>query len=478
MKIQAQWRGFMVQSDYIEFLAARELQAWFRSKVARNSYLEYKAARCIQSHARKMVAVRDLKEYLAAQVIQSWYRCQSIHHDYHVFVSARKIQAQWRGFEARRVVGDELWLRDDAATTIQKTWRMFYQFSNYTILSFEKHAATTIQKYWRRFWQSSHYVILRYEITRIQSFIRGYQQRQKIYHLNHYTTLIQSSARSFMARKNCHMERLIAAMVQSASISLSTRLASKRIQRWYRLKSKESMQKKAALKIERFFIWVRKEVEVEIERREKMKLVKRQKQRRKRTDEEDTLLESVWNNTLDEKSTRKSKSKGRQKLRSGSKRGKDRKKDASKNSPGRHQRVDNILSSPTKQNFYDPHDADQGQLPPTTTVNMAFDYPDTHSDVSGLTTPSVFVPPVSRVKMRGQDLEDDLDLEEAWLNASQIKRVGGDNMGRKKSSVKRTDSSKENGDISNRLDHIPLEKNRVVPLEPSRRVHRDILKRG
>lgn len=90
------------------------------------------------------------------------------------------------------------------------------------------------------------------------------------------------------------MERLITAMVQSASMSLSTRLASKRIQRCYRDTRMTAEKKHAALVIERFFIWVRREVKEEIERREKMKLVKRKKQRRKQMDEEDTLLESVF----------------------------------------------------------------------------------------------------------------------------------------------------------------------------------------
>jgi len=501
--LQSQYRGYMVRNDYIEYLAARKIQACFRRTLARNIYIEYQAARCIQAQARRIIAVKNFKEYRAARAIQCWYRCQSISRDYSVFVAARKIQAQWRGFEARRVVGDELWLRDDAATSIQKTWRMFYQFSNYTILSFEKHAATTIQRCWRGFWQSSHYVILQFEIVRIQAFLRGNHQRKKLKQQNDSARVIQSTARRFMARKNCHMERLIAAMVWSASTSLSTRLASKRIQRWYREKRTKSEQKKAALIIERFFLWVRTEVEEEIERREKMKLVKRQKQRRRRRDEEDTLLESVWNTTLDDNTVqeqkkdkrKKDKTKGRQNRDSRSKKGSEheegRRKEATKQKSssrskenqhgGRRIEKEQKQSVRNRFGFYDPNEVEV-QRPPTATVNMANDYSDTHSEVSGITTPSIFVGPISRVKMKSQDVEDDLDLEEAWMDTSQVKRSV--DIGKKKKIMSRMqrnhsrDSSKENGDVSNRLDSVQADKNRIVPLDSSRRVHRDIMRRA
>eukprot|EP00555_Chaetoceros_dichaeta_P007008 CAMPEP_0198258590 /NCGR_PEP_ID=MMETSP1447-20131203/7968_1 /TAXON_ID=420782 /ORGANISM="Chaetoceros dichaeta, Strain CCMP1751" /LENGTH=589 /DNA_ID=CAMNT_0043945743 /DNA_START=277 /DNA_END=2046 /DNA_ORIENTATION=+ len=501
--IQKTFRGYVVKRDYDEYMGACKIQALVRTMIARNVYIDYQAARTIQAQTRTMIAMKDLHYYQAARDIQTWYRCYSVNRDYLVFISARKIQSQWRGFEARRAVADELWLRDDAAISIQKQWRMFYQCSNFTIMSFERHAASIIQKHWRGFWQFSHYVILRFEIVRIQAFARGCAQRRKLELAHDCATIMQSTARCFLAKKNCHMERLIMAMVKSASLSLSTRLASTRIQRWYRATNSRGEERKAALVIERFFIWVRREVEEEIDRREKMKLVKRKKQRRRRMDEEDTLLESVWNGTVCGESIsgqkkekgRKSKSKGHRKKKSDkiskgeesdSKTKEGKKKSTAKQGksaghPKEYRQEGpqkDKSSNPTRFSFYDPDEQFPIMELPTATVNMEKDYPDTHSDVSGITTPSVFVSPLSRLKVKNQDSAD-VDLEDAWMSAS-VKRTSTANRGKKGKKEKTNrmqrknskDSFKENDDA-----HVTLVKNSAAPMEP-RRQHRDLLRRG
>jgi len=270
-------------------------------------------------------------------------------------------------------------------------------------------------------------------------------------------------------------------------LSLSTRLASKRIQRWYRARISFGEEKKAALIIERFFIWVRREVEEEIERREKIKLVKRKKQRRRRNDEEDTLLESVWNGTLGDlggksisgNKREKGKSKGRRKKngdtnksrvgeeKSQMSRSKDsRKKNTTKKSrsvkENRQEEHDKEeASNPTRFSYYDPNDEYAMMRPPTASVHMEKDCSDTHSDVSGITTPSVFVSPLSRLKQKNQDT-DDFDLEEAWANASV--KASTSNAGKNKNRLQRNrsiSSTKEN-------DASP---------DRSRRKHRDLLRR-
>lgn len=516
--LQKTHRMHIVKRDYTEYSAARTIQAHFRAREARTIFAEYRAARSIQSHVRTLIALRDMANYRAARDIQSWYRCHSVQSDYRVFVSVRKIQSQWRGFEARRAVADELWLREDAAISVQKTWRSFYHCSNYTILSFEKHAATVLQRAWRGFWQFSHYVILRFEIVRVQAFVRGVAQRRKLLLEQECATIMQSTARCFLAKKNCHMERLITAMVRSASLSLSTRLASRRIQRWYRLKSQKSEERKAALVIERFFIWVRKEVEEEIERREKMKLVKRKKQRRRRMDEEDTLLESVWNGTVcdigsqqgKKEKLKKSKSKSHRKKKSDNKKGSKGEESNSKSKEGKKKsaakqakssghvkehRQDGhaIEESPANRfSFYDPNEEYPSVRPPTATVNMEKDYPDTHSDVSGITTPSVFisglVSPLSRLKLKNQD-SDEVDLEEAWMNASvnmqasvKVKKLNAGNRMKKEKKdklnrIKRHNSKDQGSSKENDEVHGKLDKNSAAPMEP-RRQHRDLLRRG
>jgi len=60
-------------------------------------------------------------------------------------------------------------------------------------------------------------------------------------------------------------------------------------------------EKKAALKLEKFFIWVRKEVERNFNRREKIKLVRREKLQKKKAMTDEALLESIWLKTVDNK---------------------------------------------------------------------------------------------------------------------------------------------------------------------------------
>ena len=119
-------------------------------------------------------------------------------------------------------------------------------------MTVEKEAATRIQQYWSGFWPYSHYIILRFEIVRIQAFARGCAQRNYLALQHDCATVIQSTTRGFLANKNCHMERIITAMVQPASMFLSIRLTSKRIQRCYRDTRMTAEKKHAALVIGRF----------------------------------------------------------------------------------------------------------------------------------------------------------------------------------------------------------------------------------
>ena len=242
--------------------------------IVRHIFQEYQAACTIQAAVRTCLAVQDFGVYISSRKIQTWYRSCSTRSNYVIFISARKIQARWRGCEARRAVGDELWIHDDAATSIQKTWRIFFQFTNYTIMTVEKEATTRFQQYWRGCWQYSHYIILRFEIVCIQNFSWGCAQCNYLALQNDCASVIQRTAFYFLANKNYHMEQLITAMMQSATMSLSIRLSSKIIQRCYSNTRMIAEKKHTALVIKCLFIWERREVEEEIERREKMKLVK------------------------------------------------------------------------------------------------------------------------------------------------------------------------------------------------------------
>jgi len=94
------------------------------------------------------------------------------------------------------------------------------------------------------------------------------------------------------------MERLYSSVMYSAEKSLTYKNAAKKIQKGFRDLHYSMKEKKAALIIERFFIWVQDEVEREIERRKKKKMLKRQKDRTKQNVAEDNILDGVWDETV------------------------------------------------------------------------------------------------------------------------------------------------------------------------------------
>ena len=286
----------------MEYRAALTIQCAWRMKSAKQIYSRESAARKIQAAVRGWFVYSLYKQFIAARRIQSWYRCQATRRGYLYYISARKIQTAWRGYDARKLAEEERWVREYAATMVQKNWRMYTQKAKFKKYVLDRNAATLIQSQWRCFWEYSHFVILRYEVMRIQAAFRGYQTRKRFEKTHEAATVIQTAARVMLARKFCHMERLFTTVFYSAQLSLIYKNAAKKIEKGYRDFHYSMKEKKAALIIERFFIWVRNEVEKEIERREKMKRLKRQKQRTKKTTKVDRMLNNIWDDTLEEAS--------------------------------------------------------------------------------------------------------------------------------------------------------------------------------
>jgi Myosin heavy chain len=267
----------------LEYRAATKIQRGWRVFMRKRDFMENYCATIIQSMVRYHQAVQLKHKMIAARTIQTWYRCQATRRGYLYYISARKIQTMWRGYDARKLADEERWVREYAATTIQKTWRMFYQYSSFIIYKHEKKAATDIQRHWRGFWKYSHFIIMRYEACKIQALFRGVQQRKILAQQREAATVIQTAARSLIAKKSCHMERLFSAMIYAAQQGLSQRIAARTIQRGFREHNLRVKQKQAALVIERFFIWVRAEVEREIERRERQRIKKRRSHSKSKT---------------------------------------------------------------------------------------------------------------------------------------------------------------------------------------------------
>ena len=377
----------------MEHRAAIKIQKSWSIFVRKREFMRNFCATVIQVMVRRRQAIVLREKMIAARTIQAWYRCQATCRGYTYYMSARKIQTAWRGYDARNLANEERWVREFAAISIQKTWRKFYQYSSYAIYKHEKKAATDIQRHWRGFWDFSHFVIMRFEACKIQAIVRGVQQRKRLHQQNVAAVIIQAATRGLLSKKQCHMERLFRAMVYSAQLALSQRIAARKIQDAFRDFSRRTKEKKAALVIERFFIWVRGEVEREIERRARQRIRKKQQLRKEKKQKEEALLEKAY----------KAASKN-VKTSSRSRSGSQMKKNLQENmNPSRKS-----ASSRSKR-----------------LADLALDIDDAASDVSGLTTPTTATTPKFKLKNKGRHDKIDDDLEGAWREAKRKQGLKG-----------------------------------------------------
>jgi len=182
--------------------------------------------------------------------------------------------------------------KTNAATTIQSAWRGFVVYSEYLIKRYENKAAVTIQAHWRGYWQLTSYSLVYCEIVKIQALVRGHQERSWQDFQKECATIIQAAGRRFLARKEIHNECMVSILIAAAANSLRVRNAAGKIQHWWMAEMWQRREKRAALVIERFFIYVKKEVEKEIKALKKKKKAKRRQRKMKQSD--DYILERAW----------------------------------------------------------------------------------------------------------------------------------------------------------------------------------------
>ncbi len=418
----------------MEYRAAITLQCAWRMKIAKRRLNEEFAARKIQTAVRARIGRAYFAQFKAAIKIQCWYRCQSTRRGYLYFISARKIQTLWRGYDARKLADEERWIREYAATMIQKNWKMSKVRAEYSAHLRIKNAATAIQSQWRCFWEYSHFVILRYELIRIQAAVRGYQTRKRLKLENEMAVVIQSAARVMLAKRYCHMERLYNAVMYSAQISLKYKNSAKKIQKRIRVMHYSLREKKAALVIERFFIWVRTEVEKEIARRERIKFMKKKKKYKPKSTpsaHHNELLENVWDETVELTSKAQKASPSRVSLQQFTERArvlsprskeKPRSKERTQSklislSPSR--RVRTPPSSPliAKNMVHYLHNKPSPMKVRPDPDGVDLDFDDETSEVSGLTTPSL-TPRYLKNKKKSTDSFLDDQLDRTWAQST------------------------------------------------------------
>merc|ERR1712032_416426 len=238
-------------------------------------------------------------QYVAARRIQSSVRCYIIFTAYKCGRAAIQIQKAWGGFQC---CTDFIFAKSDIVNT-QRTvrqWLATRMFRALKMQTIRVNSCSVIQKTWRGYKPQidllfalgniiiSQSVVRRHFaikacrplicVRRIQSLWRGYDCRnfylKKRLARHQAVVLIQKIVRGFL-----QYSRFVIIHFEYQTLR----------------------EKKAALKLEKFFIWVRKEVERNFNRREKIKLVRREKLQKKKAMTDEALLESIWLKTVDNK---------------------------------------------------------------------------------------------------------------------------------------------------------------------------------
>jgi len=323
-------------------------------------------------------------------VVRKWLHAKEYPRKLEEHKAAVKIQSRWRGYNVRNRAYRKVRERD-AAIMIQKTWRGFWQYSEYVIMSHEareRDAAIVIQKSWRGFWQYSDYVIMSHEVRRLQAFYRGYRVRADLSAQCESATTIQAVVRRYFAINEAEQRRQAALALAAAVERMRSKNAALTIQRAWRICVIRQSENEAARIIQRFFIFVKKEVDRELARMAADEKKKKQKKerRRKKKEKDEKLLERVWLTTVDENED-------------------ERTRGSIKKTPTRRSSSKKVASSTP--------DRSRSDLPPPARLTIDAD---DHTEVSGITN-ATFSSPSRFKNMSRQELKDDLSLEEAWIDA-------------------------------------------------------------
>jgi hypothetical protein len=411
--IQTLWRQKKLRFAYQAFIAARRIQTFWRYRTLHNAYRYYRSAVTIQSNFRAMKAKQDILilrgEVLAATLIQSSWRGFVSYTDYIFTISdIITIQKLVRGFLARQKDGafvvrklNEAKKKRRAAIAIQKGSRGFISRQSYW---YTLGCTMQIQS-----WMRGRIVVLR---LRYEANIRE-KARLKL----------QCFARRCFARQEYLQRKFIFMLIQTAEQERSKKIAALVIQEKCHKYLDEKRRDEAARVIQRFFLMVRREVDQLVRAAKRRKhWRKQQTSKNRQVAAEDALLEHAWRNTVNGCNL-ENNSFLSQKFSVGG-------FTTSKESEGSRHLCCKIQDSQSRRH-YDKKEGDiyretkmkKKRLPPT--------YSDALSSISGVleeddktdhsqitASPSTFYRfPSARKKMSSKDLNDDLKLEQAYMDA-------------------------------------------------------------
>lgn len=347
IQIQRIFRGSLSRAALKVYLSAVKIQSRIRGAQARVAIKLYLMVRKIQTVYRGYIPRRRYMEYIAARKIQTNWRCYNSRRKYCIYVAARKIQTTWRGYTPRRSYTTFV-----AARCIQNKWRYVKANQEVLVMRGEFLAASLIQTAWRGFVCYADFVFTLSDIVASQRIARGYLTRKKysfIIKSNiirkkkelNSAVLIQRICRGFHARQNywytlgCTMQiqswwrgrvvyniiqkqsnalmvlqcfarrclarqeyiqrRFVFLLIHTAEAERAKKIKSIKNQEIVRDEMENRERERAARVIQRFFLYVKEEVDqIVLATTRRKKWRKQMKTDERVGDVDEALLEDVW----------------------------------------------------------------------------------------------------------------------------------------------------------------------------------------
>jgi hypothetical protein len=277
-KVQKTWRGYSMYRVYNEFRAAQTIQGAFHSFTVRQKYVTYQSSIKIQTVYRQRRDRRRLLDLRALRLAAP-------------FIGATELQKIWRGYVTREVNGhkytrwvETLKIHNIAAEEIQRVWRGYLAKSRF------RHAVGSV--------------------IQVQAFARCYLSSQHFVNTVDSLIVIQSLYRGCRARSECKQRRVIQLLVRSAQACSAEKNNAIAFDRNCRLQTKdddefvaeEHQRVKAAQTIQRFFLMVKAEVDRMVCRKRRRRKARRKYYLSKKIGEDldNDILEKVWSTTINE----------------------------------------------------------------------------------------------------------------------------------------------------------------------------------
>jgi hypothetical protein len=251
LRIQTSWRSASLHKAFTQYISARNIQACWRRKLIRTAYLQFKACRRIQATWRCKLIKTAYWQYLASRSIQAIWRQKLLMGDSAQTAEAERAQLQSLMLKRRQ----------SAATIIAATWRCF----------------SACQQYWH----------ILGSIIEIQTVVRGWIARRRLKVLLESALVQLRTANAIKYNSLARSRNSRLQLNENRGAGRSSLTVDKKTIHW------------AARTIQRFFLFVKAEVDREIRAEKKRRKVKK-KVKKKRDSFDERILESAWRKTIEE----------------------------------------------------------------------------------------------------------------------------------------------------------------------------------